>query len=96
MAGLECAGTMHLQGDEGDAHDLRRLQGQALEMSFPRGRNQHRAQGEEKTLADFGEIEVYLGVKTESSKENVFKLLSGNGTYVMESIHGRRRQTSVC
>ena len=24
-----------------------------------------------KTLADFGEIKVYLGVKTESSRENV-------------------------
>ena len=39
-------------------------------MPFPNGKNQHRAQGEEM-LADFGETEVYPGVKNELSKENI-------------------------
>lgn len=71
-------------GDQEDCPLLRCLPGQALAMPFPIGRNQPR---EKKTLADFGEIEVYLGMKTGSSKESVLKLLLKLKWYIYNGIH---------
>lgn len=74
----------NIAGDQKGCPLLRCLHSQALAMPFPIRRNQPR---EKKTLDNFGEIKIYLIVKTGSSQESVLKFLLKLKWYIYNGIH---------